>query len=109
MLRLWQKNSRRKTSFARKTEGGKYAEACFGSFPGLPDCAAFAQSGNLIREARAFPLQTLVLAFSARSRHIGQVCLRPDVVGTYEFIIDEWLKGSLFIIANNVFLTSEQD
>ena len=41
-----------------------------------------------IREARAFPLQTLVLAFSARSRHMGQVFPRPDVVGTYLSIIE---------------------
>jgi hypothetical protein len=39
-------------------------------FQGSRIAPFFAQSGNLIREARAFPRQTLVLAFSARSRHI---------------------------------------
>jgi len=59
------------------------------------------------REACAFPRQTLVLAFSARSRHSDQVFLRPDVVGTYAVIIDERAKRSLFI-SNDVILISEQ-
>jgi len=30
----------------RDTKGGKDAEACFGSFPGLPDCAVLRDLGT---------------------------------------------------------------
>jgi len=57
-------------------KGGKYAEACFGSFPGLPDCAVFAQSGNTngrpVRfRSRPSSLHQQGAATSSR------VCLRP--------------------------------